>query len=415
MKNGKVEIIANDQGNLITPSYVAFTENGERLVGDGAKNQATMNPENTIFDVKRLIGREFSDKTVQEDKKLLPYKIVSDKNKPRIRILQGSTENNLSPEEVSAMVLQKMKSIAETYLGQKVTKAVVTVPAYFNDAQKQATRDAGTIAGLDVVRIIAEPTAASSTSSSSTIYFLSNTSMPHYFIRSPFPTVAYGLDKNTSEEKHILVFDFGGGTFDVTVMTLQDGVFEVLATNGDTHLGGSDFDQRIMDHYINVIQKKHGVDIRSDKRALQKLRKESERVKRSLSTQQQARLEIENLYEGIDLSETLTRARFEQLNEELFKKTMAPVKQALKDAGLEKDEIDEIVLVGGSTRIPKIQNMVTDFFNGKQPAMGVNPDEAVAFGAAVQAGILSGQTEHDLVILDITPLSTGYVKKTMLI
>eukprot|EP00523_Entomoneis_sp_CCMP467_P006457 CAMPEP_0168722230 /NCGR_PEP_ID=MMETSP0724-20121128/2490_1 /TAXON_ID=265536 /ORGANISM="Amphiprora sp., Strain CCMP467" /LENGTH=661 /DNA_ID=CAMNT_0008768895 /DNA_START=54 /DNA_END=2039 /DNA_ORIENTATION=- len=380
-KNGRVEIIANDQGNRITPSYVAFLE-GERLVGDAAKNQATINPENTVFDVKRLIGRKFSDKSVQSDKKLVPYDIVSDKDKPVIKITQDGKDSTYAPEEISAMVLQKMKLTAETFLGKEINNAVVTVPAYFNDAQRQATKDAGTIAGLKVERIINEPTAAA---------------------------IAYGMDK-TGGESNVLVFDLGGGTFDVTLLTIDNGVFEVLATNGDTHLGGEDFDQRVMQYFIKMMKKKSDVDISGDKRALQKLRKEVERVKRALSSQQQARLEIEDLAEGFDLSETLTRARFEELNNDLFKKTMGPVGRVLEDSDLSKSEIDEIVLVGGSTRIPKVQQLISEYFGGKEPSKGINPDEAVAYGAAVQGGILSGEggdATSEILLLDVTPLSQG--------
>lgn len=381
-KNGRVEIIANDQGNRITPSYVAFMENGDRLVGDAAKNQATINPENTVFDVKRLIGREYNDKSVQADKKLVPYHIIADKGKPMVEITQGGKKLKFAPEEISAMVLQKMKITAETFLGKEIKNAVVTVPAYFNDAQRQATKDAGTIAGLKVERIINEPTAAA---------------------------IAYGMDK-TGGESNVLVFDLGGGTFDVTLLTIDNGVFEVLATNGDTHLGGEDFDQRVMQYFIKMMKKKNDVDISADKRALQKLRKEVERVKRALSSQQQARLEIEELAEGFDLSETLTRARFEELNNDLFKKTLGPVGRVLEDADVSKGEIDEIVLVGGSTRIPKVQQLISEYFGGKEPSKGINPDEAVAYGAAVQGGILSGEGgEHtsEILLLDVTPLSQG--------
>uniref|UniRef100_A0A7S3KVS2 Uncharacterized protein n=1 Tax=Amphora coffeiformis TaxID=265554 RepID=A0A7S3KVS2_9STRA len=382
-KNGKVEIIANDQGNRITPSYVAFMDSGDRLVGDAAKNQATINPEKTVFDVKRLIGRKFSDKSVQSDKALVPYKIVSDKDKPviEITVTNGGTQR-FAPEEISAMILQKMKTTAETFLGKEIKNAVVTVPAYFNDAQRQATKDAGTIAGLKVERIINEPTAAA---------------------------IAYGMDK-TGGESNVLVFDLGGGTFDVTLLTIDNGVFEVLATNGDTHLGGEDFDQRVMQYFIKMMKKKSDVDISGDKRALQKLRKEVERVKRALSSQQQARLEIEDLAEGFDLSETLTRARFEELNNDLFKKTMGPVARVMEDADLSKSEIDEIVLVGGSTRIPKVQQLISEYFGGKEPSKGINPDEAVAYGAAVQGGILSGEggdATSEILLLDVTPLSQG--------
>jgi len=381
-KNGRVEIIANDQGNRITPSYVAFMASGERLVGDAAKNQATINPENTVFDVKRLIGRKYSDKSVQADKKLVPYAIVSDNDKPMVEVLQGDTKVKFAPEEISAMILQKMKATAETFLGKEIKNAVVTVPAYFNDAQRQATKDAGTISGMKVERIINEPTAAA---------------------------IAYGMDK-TGGESNVLVFDLGGGTFDVTLLTIDNGVFEVLATNGDTHLGGEDFDQRVMQYFIKMMKKKSDVDISGDKRALQKLRKEVERVKRALSSQQQARLEIEDLAENYDLSETLTRARFEELNNDLFKKTLGPVQRVMDDADMAKSEVDEIVLVGGSTRIPKVQQLISEFFGGKEPSKGINPDEAVAYGAAVQGGILSGEggdATSEILLLDVTPLSQG--------
>lgn len=380
MQNGQVEIIANDQGNRITPSYVAFTT-GERLIGDAAKNQAAMNPGNTVFDVKRFIGRKYSDATVQKDKKLLPFNIVNKGGKPFVNVEVSGESKTFSPEEISAMVLGKMKKTAEEYLGKEVKNAVVTVPAYFNDAQRQATKDAGTIAGLNVVRILNEPTAAA---------------------------IAYGMNKK--EEKVVMVFDLGGGTFDVTLLTIDDGVFEVLSTNGDTHLGGEDFDQRIMDYMINLFKRKYKKDLTSDKRALGKLRRESEKAKRALSSQNQVRIEIESLFEGQDFSETLTRARFEELNSDLFRKTLKPVEKVLKDAKLKKVDVNEVVLVGGSTRIPKIQQLVSDFFNGKTPSKGINPDEAVAFGAAVQAGILSGEggkASDGIVLVDVSPLSLG--------
>merc|ERR1712176_1705142 len=314
-------------------------------------------------------------------KKLVPYAIVSDKDKPMVEVTQGGNTSRFAPEEVSAMILQKMKVTAETFLGKEIGNAVVTVPAYFNDAQRQATKDAGTISGMKVERIINEPTAAA---------------------------IAYGMDK-TGGESNVLVFDLGGGTFDVTLLTIDSGVFEVLATNGDTHLGGEDFDQRVMQYFIKMMKKKSDVDISGDKRALQKLRKEVERVKRALSSQQQARLEIEELAEGYDLSETLTRARFEELNTDLFKKTMGPVQRVMEDADMAKDEIDEIVLVGGSTRIPKVQQLISEFL-GKDPSKGINPDEAVAYGAAVQGGILSGEggdATSEILLLDVTPLSQG--------
>merc|ERR1712025_422701 len=378
-KNGRVEIIANDQGNRITPSYVAFTADGERLVGDAAKNQLTTNPENTVFDAKRMIGRDWSDKAVQNDIKFYPFKTVEKSSKPHVQVDTSQGTKTFAPEEISAMVLTKMKETAEAFLGKKVTHAVVTVPAYFNDAQRQATKDAGVIAGLTVMRIINEPTAAA---------------------------IAYGMDKKEGE-KNVLVFDLGGGTFDVSLLTIDNGVFEVVATNGDTHLGGEDFDQRVMEHFIKVFNKKSGKDMSKDKRSLQKLRKEVEKTKRALSSTHQARLEIEALFDGEDFSESLTRARFEELCGDLFKKTLGPVKNVMDDSGLKKTQVDEVVLVGGSTRIPKVQALIKDFFNGKEPNRGINPDEAVAYGAAVQAGILSGEGGSDLLLLDVTPLSLG--------
>ncbi|XP_054159074.1 endoplasmic reticulum chaperone BiP-like isoform X2 [Oppia nitens] len=379
-KNGRVEIIANDQGNRITPSYVAFTQEGERLIGDAAKNQLTSNPENTVFDVKRLIGREWSDKTVQSDVKFFPFKVIEKNSKPHVKVETAQGMKVFAPEEVSAMILTKMKETAEAYLGKKVTHAVVTVPAYFNDAQRQATKDAGAIAGLIVMRIINEPTAAA---------------------------IAYGLDKREGE-KNILVFDLGGGTFDVSLLTIDNGVFEVVSTNGDTHLGGEDFDQRVMEHFIKLYKKKTGKDMRSDNRAVQKLRREVEKAKRTLSGAHQARIEIESLFDGEDFSEVLTRAKFEELNMDLFRSTLKPVQKVLEDADLQKKDIHEIVLVGGSTRIPKVQQLVKEFFNGKEPTRGINPDEAVAFGAAVQAGVLSGEEDTgELVLLDVNPLTMG--------
>ncbi|CAH9089984.1 unnamed protein product [Cuscuta epithymum] len=381
-KNGHVEIIANDQGNRITPSWVAFTDK-ERLIGEAAKNQAVVNAERTIFDVKRLIGRRFEDQEVQKDIKLVPYKIVNKDGKPYVQVKISDGEIKVfSPEEISAMVLTKMKQTAEAFLGKDIKDAVVTVPAYFTNAQREATKDAGIIAGLNVARIINEPTAAA---------------------------IAYGLDKQ-GEEKNILVFDLGGGTFDVSILTIDNGVFEVLSTNGDTHLGGEDFDQRVMEYFIKLIKKKHGKDISKDYRALGKLRRECERAKRALSSQHQVRVEIESLFDGIDFSEPLTRARFEELNNDLFRRTMGPVKKAMEDAGLEKNQIHEIVLVGGSTRIPKVQQLLKEYFNGKEPNKGVNPDEAVAYGAAVQGGILSGEggdETENVVLIDRTPLTLG--------
>ena len=382
-KNGRVEIIANDQGNRITPSYVAFTDK-ERLTGDSAKNQATSNPLRTVYDVKRLIGRNFGDRSVQKDKKLVSYNIVSKEGKPYVSVemKDGEKAKVFSPEEISAMILTKMKETAEAFLGKTVKNAVVTVPAYFNDAQRQATKDAGVIAGLNVARIINEPTAAA---------------------------IAYGLDKR-GKEQNILVFDLGGGTFDVSVLTIDNGVFEVVSTNGDTHLGGEDFDQRIMDYFMKLIKRKYSKDVSKDPRARQKLRREAERAKRALSSQHQVRVEIEGLAEGVDLSEPLTRARFEELNNDLFKKTLSPVKKAMEDASFKKTDVQELVLVGGSTRIPKVQQLLKDYFDGKEPNKGVNPDEAVAYGAAVQGGILSGEggdETKDILLLDVAALTQG--------
>lgn len=386
-KNGKVEIIANEMGNRITPSYVAFTQDGtnERLVGDGAKNQLTSNPANTVFDAKRMIGRTWDDKNVQSDKKYFPFKLTEHNGKPHAVVQANGEEKMFAPEEISAMVLSKMKQIAEDYLGHPVTHAVVTVPAYFNDAQRRATKDAGTIAGLTIIRTINEPTAAA---------------------------IAYGLDKgNThSQEKNVLVFDLGGGTFDVSVLAIDNGVFEVASTAGDTHLGGEDFDQRVMDYFIKLYKKKTGNDIKEDNHAIQKLRREVEKAKRTLSTKHTATLEIESFFNGADLSETLSRARFEELNADLFKACLKPVKKALADADMSKSDIDEVVLVGGSTRIPKIQALVKEYFNGKEPSRGINPDEAVAYGAAVQGGVLGGvsfEGETSPLVLDVTPLTLG--------
>jgi heat shock protein 5 len=378
-KKGRVEIIPNDLGNRITPSYVAFTDT-ERLIGEAAKNQAALNPENTLFDIKRLIGREYSDHNVQSDMKLLPFKILNKNGKPAIQVKVKGEDKVFAPEEISAMVLTKMKEIAEAYLGKKVKSAVITVPAYFNDAQRQATKDAGAISGLDVLRIINEPTAAA---------------------------IAYGFDQE-DKEKNIMVFDLGGGTFDVSILTIDSGVFEVLSTAGDTHLGGEDFDQRVMQYLLSQFRKKTNLDCSKDKKAIQKLRRESERAKRTLSQQHQAKIEIESFCQGEDLIETLTRAKFEELNIDLFKKTLKPVQQTLDDAKLSKSDIDEVILVGGSTRIPKVQQLLKDFFNGKEPNRGINPDEAVAYGAAVQAGILSNEEATEgIVLLDVTPLTLG--------
>ncbi|GAA5823095.1 hypothetical protein JCM3770_007095 [Rhodotorula araucariae] len=382
-RNGRVEIIANDQGNRITPSYVGFAAgSGERLVGDAAKNQAPSNPTNTIFDAKRLIGRRFDDKEVQRDMKHYPFKVkAGSMHQPVVEVKVGDAAKTFTAEEVSAMVLGKMKETAETYLGQKVTHAVVTVPAYFNDAQRQATKDAGTIAGLNVLRVVNEPTAAA---------------------------IAYGLDK-TGGERNIIVYDLGGGTFDVSLLSIDDGVFEVLATAGDTHLGGEDFDNRVIDHFVKVWRRKHdGQDITKNLRSMGKLKREVEKAKRTLSSQMSTKIEIESFFEGEDFSETLTRAKFEELNLDLFRKTMKPVEQVLKDANFKKEQVDDIVLVGGSTRIPKVQELLREYFNGKEPTKGINPDEAVAYGAAVQGGILSGEEGlGDVVLIDVCPLTLG--------
>ncbi|KAN0079061.1 Heat shock protein 70 family [Elaphomyces granulatus] len=379
MQNGKVEILVNDQGNRITPSYVAFTDE-ERLIGDAAKNQYSANPERTVFDAKRLIGRKFEDKDVQKDMKNFPFKLVSKDDKPVVKVDVNKQPKTFTPEEISAMVLGKMKEIAESYLGKTVTHAVVTVPAYFNDAQRQATKDAGTIAGLTVLRVVNEPTAAA---------------------------IAYGLDK-TGDERQIIVYDLGGGTFDVSLLSIDNGVFEVLATAGDTHLGGEDFDHRVMDYFVKLYNKKHDVNITKDLKTMGKLKREVEKAKRTLSSQMSTRIEIEAFHEGKDFSETLTRAKFEELNMDLFKRTLKPVEQVLKDAKVKKADISDIVLVGGSTRIPKVQALLEEFFNGKKASKGINPDEAVAFGAAVQGGVLSGEEgTGDIVLMDVNPLTLG--------
>ncbi|KAF8235873.1 heat shock protein 70 [Tricholoma matsutake] len=377
-QGGRVEIIANDQGNRITPSWVSFTED-DRLIGDSAKNAYPSNPSNTVFDAKRLIGRKVDDADLKRDIKHWPFKVSEKNGKPAISVKHKGELRDFTAEEISAMVLIKMKETAEAYLGHKVTHAVVTVPAYFNDAQRQATKDAGTIAGLQVLRIINEPTAAA---------------------------IAYGLNKKGGESQ-IIVYDLGGGTFDVSLLSIDDGVFEVLATAGDTHLGGEDFDNRVMEYMIKAYKRKTGTDVSTNLRAVGKLKREVEKAKRTLSSQQSTRLEIESFEGGNDFSETLTRAKFEELNMDLFRKTMKPVEQVLKDANVKKENIDEIVLVGGSTRIPKVQQLLKEFF-GKEPSKGINPDEAVAYGAAVQGGILSGAEGTDgVVLVDVCPLTLG--------
>merc|ERR1712180_96188 len=381
-QHGKVEVIANDQGNRTTPSYVGFTDS-ERLIGDAAKNQVAMNPTNTIFDAKRLIGRKFDDPSVQSDMKHWPFDVVSDGGKPKLKVEFKGENKTFFPEEISSMVLFKMKETAEAYLGSTVTNAVVTVPAYFNDSQRQATKDAGVISGLNVLRIINEPTAAA---------------------------IAYGLDKKVSGEKHVLIYDLGGGTFDVSILTIEDGIFEVKSTSGDTHLGGEDFDNRMVNHFVTEFKRKHKKDLGGNKRALRRLRTACERAKRTLSASAQASIEIDSLFEGIDFYTSITRARFEELNADLFRGTMDPVEKSLRDAKMDKSDIHEIVLVGGSTRIPKVQKLLQDFFSGKELNKSINPDEAVAYGAAVQAAILCGDKSEevqDLLLLDVAPLSLG--------
>jgi len=379
-RGGRVEIIANDQGHRITPSWVAFTDE-ERLIGDSAKNAFHSNPTNTVFDAKRLIGRKIEEPDLQRDMKHWPFKVADKGGKPVVNVNYRGEARDFTPEEISAMILGKMKETAEAYLGKKVTHAVVTVPAYFNDAQRQATKDAGTIAGLQILRIINEPTAAA---------------------------IAYGLDKKSKSESRIIVYDLGGGTFDVSLLSIDDGVFEVLATAGDTHLGGEDFDNRVIEYFVKQYKKKTGTDVSTNLRALGKLKREVEKAKRTLSSQQSTRLEIESFEDGNDFSETLTRAKFEELNLDLFRKTMKPVEQVLKDAGVKKEEIDEVVLVGGSTRIPKVQQLLKEFFGGRDPSKGINPDEAVAYGAAVQGGILSGEEgTEDIVLVDVAALTLG--------
>ncbi|ELP84642.1 Luminal-binding protein 4 precursor, putative [Entamoeba invadens IP1] len=378
-RDNGVEIIANDQGNRITPSVVAFTDS-DILVGEAARNQITENPRNTVFEIKRLIGRTFDDKEVQRDIKIFPFTIVDQENKPYIQVTYKNEEKLFSPEEISSMILHKMAKIAAQYLGFNVTKAVITVPAYFNDAQRQATKDAGTIAGLNVMRIVNEPTAAS---------------------------MAFGLN-SFKGEKQVLVFDLGGGTFDVSLLNIESNVFEVIATSGDTHLGGSDFDQRISQYLVEICKRKYKADPTTSARAMSRLKKESEKAKIALSMEEQVKIEIEQLVQNVDFSFVLTRARFNELNMDLFKKTMGPVRMVLDDAKVKKDDIDEIVLVGGSTRIPKVRDLLKEFFNGKEPNTEVNPDEAVAHGAAIQGAVLGESSgTSDVVLVDATPLTLG--------
>jgi L1 cell adhesion molecule like protein len=382
-QNDHVEIIANDQGNRTMPSYVSFT-NEERLVGESAKNSAANNAANTVFDAKRLIGQKFNDSKVQSDLKHLSYTVLEKENKPMIQVEFKGETKLFAPEEISSMVLAKMKEIAEAYLGETVTDAVVTVPAYFNDSQRQATKDAGTIAGLNILRIINEPTAAA---------------------------IAYGLDKQgETVEKNVLIFDCGGGTFDVSILTIDNSIFEVKATAGDTHLGGEDFDTILVEYFMDEFKKKHKKDITGNKRAIRRLRTACESAKRTLSSATVANLEVDSLFDGIDFTSTITRAKFENLCESLFRKTMQPVEQVLRDSKIAKTDVHEIVLVGGSTRIPKIQQLLSDFFNGKELCKTINPDECVAYGAAIQAAILTGVKDSkisDLLLLDVCPLSLG--------
>ncbi|EGT36488.1 hypothetical protein CAEBREN_14120 [Caenorhabditis brenneri] len=382
-QNGKVEILANSDGNKTTPSYVAFTDT-ERLVGDAAKDQAARNPENTVFDAKRLIGRRFDEETVQSDIKHWPFKVKAKQGKPVVEVEVKGERREFNAEEISAMVLQKMKETAETYLGHTVKNAVITVPAYFNDSQRQATKDAATIAGLNAMRIINEPTAAA---------------------------LAYGLDKGITEEKNVLIFDLGGGTFDVSILSIAEGsIFEVRSTAGDTHLGGEDFDSRMLQHFMTEFKRKTGKDISPNPRAIRRLRTACERAKRTLSSSTEATVEVDSLFDGADFYSKITRARFEELCADLFRKTLEPVEKSLRDAKMDKSKIDEVVLVGGSTRIPKIQKLLKDFFNGKELNCSINPDEAVAFGAAVQAAVLSGvkdETIKDVLLVDVAPLSLG--------
>ncbi|XP_073817579.1 heat shock protein 68-like [Musca autumnalis] len=382
-QHGKVEIIANDQGNRTTPSYVAFTDS-ERLIGDAAKNQVAMNPSNTVFDAKRLIGRKFDDSKIQDDMKHWPFKVVNDCGIPKISVEFKGEQKRFAPEEISSMVLTKMKETAEAFLGSTVRDAVITVPAYFNDSQRQATKDAGAIAGLNVLRIINEPTAAA---------------------------LAYGLDKNFKGERHVLIFDLGGGTFDVSILTIDEGsLFQVRATAGDTHLGGEDFDNRLVNYLADEFKRKYKKDLRSNPRALRRLRSAAERAKRTLSSSTEATLEVDALYEGVDFYTKVSRARFEELCSDLFRNTLQPVEKALNDAKMDKAQIHDIVLVGGSTRIPKVQNLLQQFFGGKTLNLSINPDEAVAYGAAIQAAILSGDKSsviQDVLLVDVAPLSLG--------
>ena len=380
VRNGDVKIIANDTGSRTTPSCVAFTDE-ERLIGASAKAQATWNPQNTVYEVKRLIGRKFDDPNLQEKIKNWPFKVIEDKGNPKIAVNFLNQKKELTPEEISAMILTKMKQVAEEFAGEKVTKAVITIPAYFNDSQRQATLDAGKIAGLEVLRIINEPTAAA---------------------------IAYGVDRKIKERRNVLVFDLGGGTFDVALLAIENGNFEVLAVSGDTFLGGGDFDDRLVDHFVQEFKRKTGIDIADNKRALGKLREASEKVKCQLSAALQERIQIEELVPGHDFSTAIRRSRFEGLCSDLFENILEPVKTVLEDSNLDKHQVHDIVLAGGSTRIPKIQELLSTFFDNRKLNKTINPDEAVAYGAAVHAAILSGETSvEEITISDVTPLSLG--------
>lgn len=381
-KNGSVEIIPNDMGSRTTPSVVAFKDN-ERLIGQAAKNQSASNPKNTLFEVKRLIGRKFSDKVVQDDMKIWPYDVIKgDNDTPLIKVEYNNEKKTYRAEEISAMILSKLKQTAEAYLGYEVKKAVITVPAYFDNSQRESTKDAGTIAGLEVLRILSEPTASA---------------------------IGYGLDKKGSEESHVLVFDFGGGTFDTSILAIDDGIIEVISTAGDTHLGGADIDNRLVNYFLLDIKKKYKIDISNNPKSMRRLLTACERAKINLSSSLSTTIELDALLDnGMDYTGVITRAKFEDICMDIFRNLLKPVEKALQDAKLSKNDINEIILVGGSTRIPKIQDMLSDYFNGKSLCKSINPDEAVAYGATVQAGILSGDSNAaDIVLLDVTPLSLG--------